>query len=465
MSVAQETGRLVYSVFRTNGYEVYAIDNGTTLAGATLARPPQQKAQVLPPQDRSGSLVLRLLSDPLTGLPESTDFATQPYRPSLALTSIGQPSLGVGTSEFGTYFGGGAALYFSDVLGNHNLLTALQVNGGLKDVTALVAYQNMSHRLNWAAVVDQVPYRTGSFAAGTTTIDGEPVYVEQDLLFRQTNRDIQGLLSYPFNEVQRLDFSAGYTHISFDQELRTVAVSAITGDQVLDQKEDLPAGDPLSLGQASAALVYDNSFFGATGPILGQRYRLEVSPTTGSIDFIGVLADYRHYFMPVRPFTLAARILHYGRYGSGGEDPRLQPLFLGYSGLVRGYRLGSFDASECRPPADQPNACPVFDQLLGSRMVVGNAELRFPLLGVLGLGSGYYGALPLDFTVFGDGGLAWDTANEPSLTGGSRKAVFSAGAGLRFNLFGFAVLEADLVHPFQRPDKHWVWELNFQPGF
>jgi hypothetical protein len=84
---------------------------------------------------------------------------------------------------------------------------------------------------------------------------------------------------------------------------------------------------------------------------------------------------------------------------------------------------------------------------------------------VLGLGSGYYGALPLDFLVFGDAGLAWDTNNEPKLTGGSRQAVYSAGAGLRFNLFGFAVLEADLVHPFQRPDKNWVWELNLQPGF
>jgi hypothetical protein len=465
MSVAQETGRLVYSVFRTNGYEVYAIDNAATLAGAPLARPPQRNAQILPPQDRSKSLVMRLLRDPVTGLPESTDFATQPYRPSLALTSIGQPSLGIGTSQFGTYVGGGAALYFSDVLGNRNLLTALQVNGGIKDVTALVAYQNMSHRLNWAAVVDQVPYTTGSFASGETTLDGEPVFAEQELVFRQTNRDIQGLVSYPFNEVQRLDFSAGYSHISFDEELRTIAFSAATGDQVLDHKEDLPAGDPLDLGTASAALVYDNSFFGATAPILGQRYRLEVSPTVGSIDYVGVLADYRHYFMPARPFTLAARILHYGRYGSGGEDPRLQPLFLGYSGLVRGYRLGSFDASECHPPAKQPNACPVFDQLLGSRMVVGNLELRFPLLGVLGLGSGYYGALPLDFMVFGDGGLAWDTANEPRLTGGDREAVFSAGAGLRFNLFGFAVLEADLVHPFQRPDKNWVWELNFQPGF
>ena len=57
-----------------------------------------------------------------------------------------------GSSEFGTYVGGGASLYFSDMLGNHNLVTGLQVNGGLKDVTALVGYQNLSHRLNWGAV-------------------------------------------------------------------------------------------------------------------------------------------------------------------------------------------------------------------------------------------------------------------------------------------------------------------------
>jgi outer membrane protein assembly factor BamA len=133
--------------------------------------------------------------------------------------------------------------------------------------------------------------------------------------------------------------------------------------------------------------------------------------------------------------------------------------------LVRGYRLGSFDASECRAPASDPNACPVFDQLLGSRIAVANLELRFPLLGVLGLGSGYYGALPIDFMIFGDGGLAWDSANEPKLTGGTRQAVFSAGTGLRMNLFGFAVAELNLVKPFQRPDKGWVWELNLQPGF
>jgi hypothetical protein len=315
-------------------------------------------------------------------------------------------------------------------------------------------------------MAQQTPYVTGAFAEGQATIDGQPALVDQELLERQTNRDVYGILSYAFSQVQRIEFQAGYSNITFDRELRTRAFSFLTGDQIVDDKVDLPTGPALNFAVASAALVYDNSFFGATGPILGQRYRFEVSPMTGSFGFVGVLGDYRKYFLPVRPFTIATRIMHYGRYGSGGEDSRLQPLFLGYPGLVRGYSYGSFDATECRPPTDDPDTCPVFDQLLGSRMVVANAELRFPLFGVLGIGPGYYGAFPLELAVFGDGGLAWDTGNQSSVLGsGDRDPVFSAGVGLRINLLGFAIAEVDLVRPFDRPDKGWIWQFELQPGF
>ena len=64
---------------------------------------------------------------------------------------------------------------------------------------------------------------------------------------------------------------------------------------------NLPSGNALNLGLASAALVYDNSFLGATGPILGQRYRLEATPTFGSLNFVAALADYRRYFMRCVP--------------------------------------------------------------------------------------------------------------------------------------------------------------------
>jgi Tol biopolymer transport system component len=472
LSVARRSGRMVYSVFRANGYELYSIDAPATVAAEPAAAyrtygSVTPAAAILPPLARNAQLLLRLLQDPLRGLPAQSEFPVQPYRPGLSLTYVGQPSLLVGSSQFGTFVGGGASLYFSDILGNHNLITGLNVQGSLKDVNALVGYQNLTHRLNWGVVGEQTPYLTGAFDEAVTTVDGQPAIVDRELLQRQTNRDVYGILSYPFSQVQRIEFQAGFTNVSFDNELRTSAFSLVTGEQIVDEKMDLPAGRALNFGSASAALVYDNSFFGATSPILGQRYRLELSPTMGSLGYVGVLGDYRKYFMPVRPFTFATRLLHYGRYGSGGEDQRLQPLFLGYPGLVRGYDFGSFDATECKPgPGDDPNSCPVFDQLLGSRIIVANAELRFPLLGLLGVGSGYYGAFPLEFALFGDGGLAWDTQHQSSVLGsGSRDPVFSAGAGLRINLLGFAVAEIDLVRPFDRPDKGWVWQFQLQPGF
>jgi len=467
LSVAQGTGRVVFSVFRTDGYEIYAVDDAANLAGIP-PEPPEgpTSAALLPPADRSQSLLARVLRDPATGLPPpGADYPVAPYNAGLSLTYIGQPSLIAGSNGFGTYVGGGAALYFSDMLGDHNLVTAFQVNGGLKDVTALAAYQNLDKRLNWGIAAQQVPYLTGAYASGTATVDGEPALVEQRLLERQTNRDLQARIWYPFSEVQRLEFSGTFSHISFDREIETRAFSLVTGQPLVDETEDLDAPDPLTLGRGSAALVYDNSFFGATAPILGQRYRLEVSPTFGSLDFVGVLGDYRRYFLPVRPFTFATRLLHFGRYGADAETNRLQPLFLGYSGLVRGYTYGSFDASECDPPPGAPDSCPVFDQLLGSRILVGNVELRFPVFGVLGIGTGYYGILPLDFTIFGDGGVAWESDIDPSFAGGDREPVFSAGAGFRFNLFGFAVAELNLVRPFDRPEQNWIWEFHLQPGF
>lgn len=467
LSVAQQSGRLVYSVFRSNGYELYAIDSPEVLAGRPFTDDPgEARAAVLPPAERRNPLLVDLLRNPELGLPQPSEFAVQPYSGGISLTYVGRPSLIAGSNQFGTFVGGGAALYFSDMLGNHNLVTALQVNGGLKDVTAQVGYQNLTGRLNWGATVQQVPYVTGGYAEGVADVDGVPTFIEQQLVVRQTNRDIAGLLSYPFSEVQRIDLQAGYSNISFDRELRTRGFSLVTGEQVLEDDEDLPSPDALNLGIGSAALVYDNSFFGATSPILGQRYRLEVAPTIGSLRYVAVLGDYRRYFMPARPFTFATRLLHYGRYARDGEDSRLQPLFLGYPGLVRGYTYGSFDGAECNPPPGAPSSCPVFDQLLGSRMAVANAELRFPLLGVLGIGSGYYGAFPIEFVAFGDAGLAWDTTNEPSIFGsGTRDPVFSAGVGLRINLLGFAVAEVDLVRPFDRPGKGWIWQFELQPGF
>jgi outer membrane protein assembly factor BamA len=208
--------------------------------------------------------------------------------------------------------------------------------------------------------------------------------------------------------------------------------------------------------------VSDTSISGATSPILGERYRLEYSQFAGSLMYSGVLGDYRRYFKLARPFTLAVRGLHFGRYGRDGEDPRLSPLFIGDPGLVRGYESPSFDGSECVP--DATSDCPVFDRLLGSRMAIGGAELRFPLFGLFSRRT-YYGPLPIELALFADAGVAWTSNDKPGFLGGDRDWARSVGAAVRVNAFGYAVLELDYVRPLDRPGRGWLWQFNLTPGF
>jgi outer membrane protein assembly factor BamA len=217
----------------------------------------------------------------------------------------------------------------------------------------------------------------------------------------------------------------------------------------------------VNLGEAGMALVYDSSVMGATSPILGQRYRFEVSQTAGTVSYAGVLADYRRYFMPARPFTIAFRGMHYGRYGSGSEDVRLAPIYIGSPGLVRGYDFGSFNPTECIVNAA---SCTAFDQLVGSRIAVAGAELRFPLFGLFSRQT-FYGPLPIEIALFGDAGTAWRDDVDFSIDTRDGRLVRSYGAALRMNAFGYAIVELDYVRPLDRPGRGWMWQFNLTPGF
>src|SRR5262249_53507819 len=159
--------------------------------------------------------------------------------------------------------------------------------------------------------------------------------------------------------------------------------------------------------------------------------------------------------------------------GTGGEDTRLYPLFLGYPNLVRGYDVGTFETSEC--VASTSSQCPAFDRLIGSRVLVGNVEFRFPLLRPFGASQRMYGPVPVAVALSADGGVAWNALKAPAaspLFGTSgvhpfdlHDGVSSAGVTFRVNLFGFAVGEFDFARPFQRPGRGWVFQFNLSPGF
>jgi Tol biopolymer transport system component len=464
LSVAQGAGTLVYGVYEASGFSLYALDSTAALAGGAVREPlATASPAVLPPPSRISADLVKALRDPDTGLPSEGTFAVQPYRSRMSLDYVSQPSIAVGADRFGTFVGGGIAMFFSDMLGNHNLVAAAQINGGFKDASALLGYENDAHRWNWGVAAQQIPYYSGAYGIGTAIVQGQQAVVEQVALFRQTNRQLALMTSYPINTAARVEFSGGVSNVGFDSQVETQATSLSTGNILYDSVITLPAPSDINVATASAAFVYDNSFFGATSPVLGQRFRLEAAPAAGTISWVTLIADYRRYFMLVRPFTLAVRALHFGRYGSGAEDERLTPLYLGYPSLVRGYDIGSFSVREC--PASGATACPAFDRLLGSQLFVGNLELRFPLLGALGLGQGYYGALPIEAALFADGGLARCPGNHPTFCVGDNQAVYSTGAALRVNVLGYAVAEIDFVKPFQRPDKGWYLELSLTPGF
>jgi Tol biopolymer transport system component len=472
-ALSAAAGRIVFPVFEQGAYRLYVAGAETSppavLTQATPAAAPRAAdAGALPPFPSEPRATTALLADrSLHARVDTSD--TEPYRPRLGLDYIGRPTIAVGADRFGGFGGGGISFFLSDMLGDHSLAAAFQATTSfdedfsVADLGGAVMYQNLRRRLNWGVAVDQTPYRTGFFTQSAGVIGGRPTVVEDSLLYRQSDRGVTGLAAYPFNRAQRLEGGVSYRNLHFEQILRTTAFDLETGDVVFEDRQEIPGLEPLHLGQASAALVYDTSSFGATSPVLGQRYRLEVAPTFGSLRYTGVLADYRRYVMPARLYTIAGRVMHYGRYGGDAGDPRLFPLFLGYPSLVRGYDVGTFEAGECPPTED--GSCDAFDRLLGTRMLVANLEFRFPLLRPFTRTEAGYGPIPVEVAFFGDAGIAWTADDTPSFAGGDRRGVSSVGVALRVNAFGFAIVQLDASRPLQRPGRGRVYQFSLSPGF
>jgi Tol biopolymer transport system component len=460
LSVAN--GTLVFSAYENDGYAIYAMDSNEQLAG-TDPIPLPIDAGVLPPINRTPGPVAVLLEDPNVGLPPpNTPIPEEPYTPKMGLDFVGQPSVGVGADPFGTYVAGGVSFVFSDMLGNHTLMTGVQATSRFDEIGGSILYLNRTKRLNWGAFLARTPYVARGFAAGFDPQTG--AYVEQEQRILQTDTSLQGIVTYPFNRAHRVEASGGYRRIGLKQDLTTRFYDPNSGQQIGEQEEDLGTFPTLNLFEGSGALVYDTSIFGATSPIRGSRYRLEASQSGGDLTYTGALVDARTYLMPVRPFTIALRGLFFGRYGQDAADFRLPTLYLGYPGLVRGYDSNSFEAFECGISND--GTCGAFDRLIGSRVAIANAELRFPLWGAFG-GSNFYGPVPVELGVFADAGVAWGQIEPggPSIGLAEREPVASWGAVARINVLGFAVAEINFVRPLDRPGRGWLWQFNLMPGF
>jgi Tol biopolymer transport system component len=463
LSISADGSRAGVSVFRDSGYDVHVIRTAASAAAASVAAP-SGDAALLPPAARPASAVAEFMNQPALGLPpvNATTTTDEEYKAGLQLLGIGQQVGVTAGGRFGTYVGGGISMTFSDTLGNHLLGTTFQVNGGVRDIGAQAVYLNRTSRWNLGIFGERLPFISGTADEFLTVQNGQLIVVDQVLRFRETDNQLGVMTAYPISRATRVEFSAAARHIGFVQELQTDTFDYYTGQQLTHDVTDLGAASSLNLGQTAAAIVRDTSVFGATSPLRGTRMRVEAAPTFGGLRMVDMTADYRRYVMPVRPITFAGRVMHIARYGTGGEDSRLFPLFLGYPDLVRGYGSGSFRADECG--LDPSGACPAFDRLFGSRLLVANAEVRAPLVGLFNR-SLSYGPVPIEVFAFADAGMAWTRTDKPSFAGGSRDWITSVGGGARVNVFGFAIAEFNLAKPINRPTRGWLFVFNLRPGF
>lgn len=472
LSVSPATGALLFTVFNRQGYAIRALEDTEALGVVIVPGAGGSYAGILPPiEARTTSAITRMLNDPVTGLPTTLPAETVPYRSSLGLNYIGAASAGIGFSgTYGVGVAGGVALGFSDMLGDRVVNAAIQAQGSLKDIGAQAVYLNRSRRLNWGFQGYHIPL-LGAFAGfenTTFTIDGQqvPGTIFTQVLQRVFYQNLSVLSHYPLSTTNRFEFSAGVQRVSFDTEVDSFYV---VGNTVLRQaRAGLPSGDALTFGTGAAAYVGDYSFFGFTSPVAGGRYRFEVAPYVGSLNYGTVLLDYRRYLF-AQPFTLAFRGFHFGRYGSDAESGRLSPLYVGYPTLVRGYDVQTFTTSECTVSPGAPNECPEYDRLNGSRVAVANVELRIPLFGTSQFGLLNVPFLPTEIAPFLDVGVAWTQDESPELrfdrTTSARVPVFSAGISTRLNLLGAAIVEIYWAKPYQRPGKKPYFGFQLAPGW
>lgn len=478
LTVARTTGRVLFSVFDRQGYDLVRLDGartvgtpvqgagtGTAVAAGTSGTPTVTdvgtgagagvggtgpgsvpgttpltatssssgntggNGGVLPPVGNARSSVIEgYLADAGTGLtPADTTFTVTRLVTRIGLNYVAPPTIGAGyNSYFGAGVQGGIAALFGDQLNNQQILAVVQAQGQVQDIGAQATYINTRTRWNWGAGGGRIPIPIGYISVTPSTLG--PGYANYDQnIVRITIDQAFALTQYPLNTTQRFEFTAGITRQTVTgQRFRSVIDGA--GRVVQQTRERVRGIAPaVNSAQVSAAFVGDYSTFGLTSPIAGGRYRFELTPTFIDQRFTQVTADYRRYLF-IRPVTFAVRGLHLGRYGGNADSlssinnfrsfSAVQPLYVGYPTFVRGYdiRYGRFNANtECGTGGPTGTGCPAFERLFGSRVAVASAEFRIPLLAPAGLGIIPTNILPVDIVPFFDGGLAWTGSQRPDL--------------------------------------------------
>ena len=418
-----------------------------------------EDGRLRPASDRPELSVRGLLDSVSLALPDTAAFATRDYDVGLAVEFVGRPSIGAQT---GGYFGnsvyGGSYVVLSDMLGDHNLFIAGDVQGSFDNARILTSYTYLKQRLNLGVSFVQYPFFRfrGTRLAEVPGTDGR--FGEFELFQRDQYRSVAITAVYPLSRFTRLEGEIRGSSLQTDQLLRGIFRP---GFEPFRRTID---GRTRVFIQPSLAWVHDNSLPGFTGAIAGRRLRASVAPALGDLNMADLRLDLRQYVPLPASVTLAQRLLTFGRFDIGpGDDAAEFELAWGGPYYLRGYDPGTFGTAECaasRETSEIDLFCPAQERAIGSSAILLNTELRVPLLNSIKDAWLPLNAPAVDAALFFDVGAAWtpgvhrlvwsrDADEDPFFY---REPLAAVGAGLRVNLF-FAVLRLDYTVPLSRGEE------------
>ncbi|MCU0650030.1 MAG: hypothetical protein MUF00_18715, partial [Gemmatimonadaceae bacterium] len=173
MTVAARAGTVMFTTFDGRDYAPYLLDPERTEERAlSVAADGDGLGTLSPVAADPADIVEPYLDDAFTGLPtlNANAFRTTQYRPQFGIEGVGRPSVGVASGPVGTAVGGGASIFFGDLLGRQRVGVAVQAQGTLRDLGGQLFYQNTTSRWTWFASGGRTPFVTASSGSSTGTI-------------------------------------------------------------------------------------------------------------------------------------------------------------------------------------------------------------------------------------------------------------------------------------------------------
>ena len=474
--------KLIYNYFDNHQYQLVEASMNDLLHTKVENMAIQIAPSLLPPKiNLNNSLVERLLRNKYEDL--QVAIQEKPYRPKFKLDYISNTGFGMGMSSmYGTGMMGGVSMIFSDILGQHQLFAAASLNGEVYDFAAYAAYMNQKHRIGWGGSLSHIPYSNYFQAIDTATINVNNQDIEvvdyKVYIIRMFEEKIGVFASYPFSKTMRAELGASLAHYSYRITSNnyyydyfdpyTGYAAGYYGYKKIKEKSP----DGFNFHEANTAFVGDNSVFGMTAPMKGQRYRVGIQQYLGKQTLSTFNLDYRKYLF-VKPITFAFKISHTNRFGPDSErnyyndrSAILPPLYLGYDFYVRGYSYNALFESLILD-----NGSLRYTDMMGSKMLVSNFEVRIPFTGPERLALIKSGMFFTDVNLFVDAGLIWNSGDKLALhrdmnDRNVRYPIFSTGISTRINLFGQIIIQPYYAFPLTlKTGSKGYFGLNFYPGF